>query len=112
MTPPLPESAETPYRELYREALAIRALAGGRVTALVGRRSVTDAELTLYVSGVLDRRPLARCTQEREVALWLNRMVVAEERWHRVWQRTVCARAMAEARAKLGPDPIPFLWLP
>jgi len=106
---PLPDPE--PYLELYREALAIRALALGRVTNLVGRRSVTDDELAAYVSNVLDRRPDARCTQEREVAVWLNRIVVAEERWHRTWQRTVCARAQAAARAKLPPGPIPRLWL-
>jgi hypothetical protein len=110
MTPPAPEAE--PYLELYREALAIRALAGGHVTTLVGRRSVSDAELILYIGSVLDRRPDARCTQEREVAVWLNRMVVAEERWHRTWQRTVCARLQAAARAKLPPGPIPVLWLP
>lgn len=106
---PLPES-ETPYRDLYREALAIRTLARGHVTALTGRRSVNDDQLTLYVSSVLDRRPLARCTQEREVAVWLNRMVVADERWHRIWQRTVNARLMADARARLAPGPLPRLW--
>jgi hypothetical protein len=90
----------SPYPDLYREALAVRASYGGHVARLAGRRTVTDGELVAYVTSVLDRRPEARCTPERVVAVWLVRIVVAEDRWWRTWQQVVSARLMAEARQR------------
>ncbi len=92
----------SPYPALYREALAARARHGGHVSQLAGRRSVSDGELVAYITDVLDRRPLARCTPERVVAVWLVRLVVAEDRWHRTWGQVVSARAMAVRRAELA----------
>ena len=110
MTPP-PPPEPSPYAPLYREAMSARASHRGHVANMMGRRRLTDAELVAYLASVLDRRPDARCTEEREVAVWLNRLVVAEDRWHRTWQRTVCARLMAAERAKLPPGPLPRVWL-
>ncbi len=92
----------SPYPGLYAEALAARARHGGHVRQLQGRRSVTDGELVAHINGVLDRRPEARCTPERVVAVWLVRIVVAEDRWWRTWQQVVSARLMAVERAKLA----------
>jgi hypothetical protein len=112
MTAAAHESPEARTAELYRLAAAARRTHRGSMAMMVGRRTITDAALVTYVTNVLRSRPGARCTQEREVAVWLNRMVVAEDRWFRTWQRTVSAIAQAEARAKLPPGPIPVVWLP
>ncbi len=100
-----------PYAPLYAEAAAARRRWRGQVTHVVGRQRLTDVELAAYLGSVLDRRPEASCVQEREVALWLLRYVIAEDRWFLAWQRAVCARDMAKARAELPPGPIPRLWL-
>jgi hypothetical protein len=88
-----------PYWNLYREAQAVAASCDRRVRNLPqpGRWLMNDTELVRYCREVLWRRPLGQCNREHQVAVWLRRIVVGPERWHRCWTRAVVEAAMDKA---------------
>jgi hypothetical protein len=100
--PPGPTAPTHPYWDLYREAQAAAGSCYHRLRNLpqAGRTTPTNAELVAYCRGVLVRRPLAHCNREHQVAVWLRRMVVGPERWHRCWTRAVVEAGMDAARAR------------
>jgi hypothetical protein len=94
----VPKLAEpSPHASLYAEAQRVAASYSYRVTDLPGRRRCGDHDLAAYVDALLAVRPDARCTQEALVAIWLHRMRVTTERFHRVWQ-VQASRAAADWR--------------